>query len=85
MCDEYGVQATYMTMQVCTFMHMYTNSVRSKNPKSTQMVHAQSLACVCVCVCVAWACVCVCVCVCVLCVCMCVCVWRGRVSVSNVQ
>ena len=26
-CDEYGVQAIYITMQVCTFMHMYVLSV----------------------------------------------------------
>ena len=57
------------------------NSVRNTNPKSLQVVQAQS---VCVYVCVAWVCVCVwhgCVCVCVcgrgVCVCgvgVCVCV-----------
>ena len=60
------------------FLHMYVlceYSVRIKNPKSLQVVQAQSLfVCVCVCVCV-YECVCVCVCVCVcMCVCVCVCV-----------
>ena len=55
----------------CTF---YKKSVRNKNPKSLQVVQAQSLCVhVCVCVCV-HMCVCVYVCVCVVCVYVCVCV-----------
>ena len=66
-CDEYGVQAIYITMQG-VLLHLYMlceYSVRNKNPKSLQVVQAQSL-CVCthVCVCV-HVCVCMCVCVCV--------------------
>ena len=51
-CDEYGVQAIYITKQVCTFMHSmcFVKTVRNKNPKSLQVVQAQSV-CVCVCVC----------------------------------
>ena len=46
-------------------MYACKNSVRNRNPKSPQVVQAQSLCvCVCVCVCVC-ACVRVCVCVCV--------------------
>ena len=56
-CDEYGVQAIYITMQVCTFMHSmcFVKTVRNKNPKSLQVVQAQSV-CVCVCVCVCMLC-----------------------------
>ena len=54
-CDEYGVQAIYITMQVCsctcTLYVLWEYSARNKNPKSLQVVQAQSL-CVCVCVCV---------------------------------
>ena len=54
-CNKYGVQAIYITMQlcvqVCTFMHMYAFVKTNKNPtwyKLRLCVHA----CVCVCVCV---------------------------------
>ena len=59
-CDKYGVQAIYITMQVWTFMHSmcFVKTVRNKNPKSLQVVQASLCACVHVCVCV---CVCVCV------------------------
>ena len=59
-CDEYGVQAIYITMPG-VLLHMYVlceYSVRNKSPKSLQVVQA---VCVCVCVCV---CMCVCMCVC---------------------
>ena len=51
-CDEYGIQAIYITMQVCTFMHSmcFGKTVRNKNPKSLQVVQAQSVY-VCVRVC----------------------------------
>ena len=53
--------------------------MRNKNPKSLQLVQAQSL-------CVCCVCVCVCACVCVY-VCACLCgvgmfVWRGRVCMA---
>ena len=65
MCDEYGVRAI-------VFLHMYMlceYSVRNKNPKSLQVVQAQSV-CVCICMCVCTGvyihvCVCLSVCVCV--------------------
>ena len=49
-------QAVYITMCVHKCVHSCTctlceNSVRNKNPKSQQVVQAQSV-CVCVCVCV---------------------------------
>ena len=49
-CDKYGVRAIYITMQVCSCT-LCEYSVRNKNPKSLQVVQAQSV-CVCVsCVC----------------------------------
>ena len=49
--DEYGTQTIYITVQVCTCTLCENNvtNVRNKNPKSLQVVQAQS-------VCVAWAC-----------------------------
>ena len=47
-CDEYGVQAIYITMQG-VLLHMYVlceYSVRNKSPKSLQVVQAQSCVCV---------------------------------------
>ena len=72
MCDIYGAQAIYITMQVCAGVHsckfiLCNNSVRNKNPKSLQLVQAQLCVCVCVCGVCVW-----CVCVCGVCVCMCV-------------
>ena len=73
-CDECVV---HNNASVCTgvYIHVYDctlseNNVRNKNPKSLQVVLAQSVS-VCVCVCVGeFMCVCVCVSVCV-CVCVC--------------
>ena len=47
-CDEYGVQAIYITMQG-VLLHMYVlceYSVSNKSPKSLQVVQAQSCVCV---------------------------------------
>ena len=47
-CDEYGVQAIYITMQVCIHAHICfaQNSVRNKNPISLHGVQTQ-YACEC--------------------------------------
>ena len=70
-CDEYGVQAFYITMQVCTgvYIHAHVHFVKTeiRNPQPLKWYKP---VCVCVCLCV---CVCVCVCLCVrACVCLCV-------------
>ena len=42
-CDDYAVQAIYITMQLCTFMHEYVLYV---------CVCVRICVCMCVCVCV---------------------------------